>query len=160
MENIVGRARDYALRLLGKKARTRKELEERMRKKGFDREVIARTIEWLQELGYINDEEYARRRVEYILTSSPRGRTQLLRELRQRGIDKELAERVVDEKLSQVDEYKLAKEAAERKLPSYHHLERKVARRRLYAYLKRRTFSHDVVMKVLEEFLPKKETSQ
>jgi regulatory protein len=54
------RARERALRLLGLRDRSRRELETRLRQAGFDAEVVCATVEWLAGLGYLDDGRFAR----------------------------------------------------------------------------------------------------
>ncbi len=52
-------AKTYALKLLSYRARSRKELHERLRGKGFDSSRIKETIESLEDAGLINDKDLA-----------------------------------------------------------------------------------------------------
>ncbi len=54
------RARERALRLLGLRDRSRREVETRLRQAGFDAEVVGGTVEWLAGLGYLDDGRFAR----------------------------------------------------------------------------------------------------
>lgn len=54
------RARDRALRLLGLRDRSRREIEMSLRRSGFDGQVIGQTVEWLTGLGYLDDRRFAR----------------------------------------------------------------------------------------------------
>jgi regulatory protein len=53
------RARERALRLLGLRDRSRREVEIRLRQAGFDQKVVDRTLEWLAGLGYLDDRRFA-----------------------------------------------------------------------------------------------------
>jgi regulatory protein len=53
------RSRERALRLLGLRDRSRREIERRLRQAGFDAGVIAQTVEWLAGLGYLDDRRFA-----------------------------------------------------------------------------------------------------
>ena len=58
-EDAPFRARERALRLLGLRDRPRRELESRLRQAGFDPGVVAQTMEWLVDLGYLDDRRFA-----------------------------------------------------------------------------------------------------
>ncbi|MBI5378793.1 MAG: RecX family transcriptional regulator, partial [Nitrospirae bacterium] len=59
-ESSDARARALAYRLLARCARSVREIEERLTRKGFDPPVIARTIAHLQAAGYLDDARFAR----------------------------------------------------------------------------------------------------
>ncbi len=67
----------------------------------------------LEELKYINDEEYARLFVQSRLRGKPRGKSVLLSELVSKGIDREIAQMVCDEEVT--DEYEVLKNLFEKK---------------------------------------------
>ena len=53
------RARERALRLLGLRDRSRREIGMRLRQAGFEPGVIDETVEWLAGLGYLDDRRFA-----------------------------------------------------------------------------------------------------
>jgi regulatory protein len=57
--DVPYRARERALRLLGLRDRSRRELERRLHQAGFSPEVVAETLLWLSDLGYVDDRRFA-----------------------------------------------------------------------------------------------------
>jgi regulatory protein len=53
------RARELALRLLGLRDRSRREIAMRLRQAGFEPGVADQTVEWLARLGYLDDGRFA-----------------------------------------------------------------------------------------------------
>jgi regulatory protein len=53
------RARERAVRLLGARDRSRREIETRLRQAGFEAPVIAEAVAWLMGLGYLDDRRFA-----------------------------------------------------------------------------------------------------
>jgi regulatory protein len=53
------RARERALRLLGLRDRSCREIEMRLHQAGFDSEVVDQTVDWLAGLGYMDDRRFA-----------------------------------------------------------------------------------------------------
>lgn len=158
------RVREAALHLLSYRARTRRELETRLRKKGFAVARIRPCLDALEGRGLLDDEAVAAAFVRDRLRHRPRGRSRLVSELRAKGVDADLAseaiERVFDDE--EVSEAGLAAEAVEswmaRQGPSTlealaaegHPPERDKARRRLYGYLARRGFRGEALTEALE----------
>jgi regulatory protein len=58
-EDAPYRARERALRLLGLRDRSRREVEMRLRQAGFEPGVAGQTVEWLAGLGYLDDGRFA-----------------------------------------------------------------------------------------------------
>lgn len=58
-EDADERAREKALRLLTARERSATELERRLLAAGTDRVVVARTVAWLRERGYVDDRRFA-----------------------------------------------------------------------------------------------------
>lgn len=153
-----------ALRLLSARARSIRELRDRLYKKSLDPRDISFCLQWLEERGFLNDEEFAGALVRDRLRFSPRSPFLLRRELKEKGVEAGLAERVVervcaDEGFSTSD---LAQKAAEgwvRKqgptiqadlIRERFSPERERARRRLYGFLARRGFAGDAARWGLE----------
>jgi len=103
-------AMSYALRLLGFRRRTEKELIERLAGKGYDSELRDRVLARLKEWGYIDDRSY----VEGYVRSKvkPSGKHLLKRELLRKGVDKEVVERGLEKNYTREQELQAAEELA------------------------------------------------
>ncbi len=98
-------ARDRALRLLGYRERSVRELTGRLEDEGLPIEVVAEVIESLQGSGLLDDARFAEHLV-HTRVSAGYGRARILRELTQHGFDREAACRVLarsEEELGQTD---------------------------------------------------------
>lgn len=147
----VRQATTAAIRLLGHRARSERELRQRLRQKGFNGPAIDQAITRLRDWHYLDDEDFARRWVEGRQEHQPRSERLLTLELRQKGVDKETIDEVIAD--AEVDEQADALALARRKAGSYRGLEPDVQRRRLAAFLARRGYSYDVIRPVLDEVL-------
>ena len=92
-------ALEIALRFLGTRPRTRWELERRLRAAGASDEVLDGALARLAELGYLDDDAFARYWAEQRDRHAPRGRRLVEAELRQRGVPREVIERLRAEPL-------------------------------------------------------------
>jgi len=91
--------REAALSLLSHRARTRTELRRRLAAKGFRLARIALCLDRLHARGLLDDAAVAAAFVRDRLRHRPRGKIRLAQELRQRGVQPEVASQVVDEVL-------------------------------------------------------------
>lgn len=103
-----------ALNLLSYRARSTRELREKLEEKGFEPSEIKKTIDWLTGAGYLNDEDFARERAGSRLRNMNWGTVKIAFELKTKGISPEIITRVLDE----VDE-DMEKEAAEKALEKW-----------------------------------------
>lgn len=146
--DTTARATDAALGFLAYRPRSEREVRDRLRRGGFDVETIDRVIARLYDWRYLDDADFARRWVEGRAAQRPRGKRLLQQELRQKGIDAEIAREVIAE--ADLDEVAAAAALARKRLPSYAGEDPMVVRRRLSAYLARRGYGFDVVRAALE----------
>lgn len=150
--DLPWRARDAALTLLSYRSRSRSELRQRLFRKGFPTEIVDPCLDRLEANGLLDDESFARAFVDERLRNRPRGPYALRTELIRRGIDSDLAERVVQEALAGNSESEL--ELARRAFQKFRRSRGEDpirTRRRLAAYLARRGFSASVVAEFLSE---------
>ncbi len=139
------RALAYALKLLGYRLRSERELRQRLSRKGFTRTEEDEAIAKLLGLGYIDDAATARALRDQAERVKLLGRSGARMFMRMRGIGKEDAE----EALEGYDEEATALKLLERKKRALAGLPRHVARRRLAGYLGRRGFSGEALVRML-----------
>lgn len=153
MEKTRKHGRQYAFRLLTIKDRTCEELTSKLRRKGFDEDVISSVILEMKDLGYLDDKKYAMHFAELRATYDLFGPYRIRVELEKRGIPKDMAEdavrRIFREGREEANALALAKQWIARKDTD----DRERTHRRLYAYLARRGFAPDVIRATLRQVL-------
>lgn len=144
----ISQAKEFALKLLSFRPRSKKELKDRLKKKGFVEEIIEQTLHRLEELNLIDDQKFASMWVEEKLRYRPTGRRVLERELYLKGIEKDIIQEVLDEVYSGLDEKELALKILEKKKKQYAKLDEDVAKRRINNLLLRRGFSYQTIASI------------
>ena len=145
------KAKDYAYRLLSYRQRSVKEITQRLKMKGFTAKTIKKTIKYLNELNYLNDENFARVWIQTKMQSRPVGWSLLRYQLRQKGVAQEILEKVISDLTGQYDEYEAARQIAVSRRRYYKNLEPLKLKRRLYDYLRRRGFSQEAILQAIEK---------
>lgn len=140
------KAYQRALNYLSFRARSRVEIERYLRDKKVEPEVIAATIERLDEAGLVDDSAFAESWVENRERLKPKGARALRYELQQKG----LSETAIDAALDQIDENDLAWQAIEKKVRQWQALDEAGFKRKAMAFLSRRGFDYDVTMETIE----------
>lgn len=150
MEDLSQKAMNQALRLLSFRARSEREMADRLVKKGFPPEVTDRTVERLRELGLLNDGVLARDMAESRRLGG-RGDHRIRQELRKRGLSQE----TVAEALAMVpaeDGKDRAWTALQKRAPRLKGLDRDRAYRRLQGFLVRQGFGIDETRSALKRY--------
>ncbi len=133
------KVKEQALNLLSYRARSKKELTDRLKQKGAEVQCIDEVLANLESLGLINDLEFAK------IWARERGKSygpfKLRNELSRKGVSKE----IIDKVLSEFSELELAQNITERWLNSHKHLSDEVLNRRLFGFLARRGISYDTI---------------
>ncbi len=140
-----------AQRLLKFRIRSEAELSERLKKKGFNEEVIVRVVDYFKDIGIIDDRRFAREWIEWRL-AKPFGRVRIKRELQQKGID----DSIIEDELSSAmqdsyDEDDVVAHLVEKQVSKYKGISTEKMKHRLYGYLLRRGFSSCAIGKALRK---------
>lgn len=136
-----------ALNLLGYRARSEAEVRERLGRYGYAGETVEEVVLRLKELGYLDDEEFARLKArEKARRYGPR---RVSAELRQSGVGEDLARGVVEEEFAGREELGEARSAAARR---YNRSGSDAEARRVYGFLVRRGYSAEVCAQVAREY--------
>lgn len=137
---------DYSFKLLSYRPHSELELKQKLQKKEYDEKEIRKTIFRLKELKYLDDKDFAKRYIQNRINLRPQGKYFLIQELKQKGIQKNLVEEILE--TLNFDELKIAKIVAEKKEKNLKNLPEFKKRQKLMMYLQSKGFSLDVVYEV------------
>ncbi len=145
---------ERVLKFLSIRPRSRQEILNYLRKKiPQDEALREKVLKKAESLDLIDDRDFAVWWVEQRMTFRPKGKRALFFELKQKGLEKNLIEEVLNEK---IDELALIRPLAEKKWLSLKKLPSMVGQQKLVGFLSRRGFSWEVIKKVLDEICKKK----
>lgn len=101
LEEILGadtlrKAKKRALYLLGERAYCSGELKKKLAKT-YGGEIAESAVKYVLQLGYINDEDYAKRFAEYLIKAKRRGISRARREMLLKGLSRETTENALSE---------------------------------------------------------------
>lgn len=145
-------AMSRALHYIGYRARSVREVADRLRRYGHGEGTVEAVLERLGQLGYLNDREFAR------LKAGERaarryGPRRISDELRRSGVDAEVARSALEESFRNTDERGAAFAAAARRYNKRGTRDDAEAEaRRVYGFLMRRGFSAEVCAEVAREY--------
>ncbi|HEQ98656.1 MAG TPA: regulatory protein RecX [candidate division Zixibacteria bacterium] len=153
LESNYFRASETAYRLLTMRPHSQLELRMKMQKRGFPNEVINPVIKKCMENGYLDDREFAEAYVKSRLLSKPRGSRMLMSELRNKGVDREIAGEVISEAMRETSEEELAFNLLQKnrnRLLKQKSVDLKLKIRNFLGY---RGFGYDAIRRATDDFL-------
>lgn len=146
-ENAKYMAYIKAIKYLGSKARSTKQISEYLKRQQFQDEHISNAVERLKADGYVDDEQYALAYVQSKSRIQGKGRNRIALDLKARGVAQNAIEAAL-ESLDEEEEYEAACKAAMKKLRSLSNDEHEI-RRKLQQFLLRKGFSGVIIRKVM-----------
>lgn len=153
------KAKETAFNYLSYRARSEKEIKEKLKKKEFPETIIDEVISDLKRLNLVDDFEFAALWIKDRLEHKPKGERVLKLELAKKGIKKEIIQKALEEFYPSKDnEIEIASELVSKRKKRYKDLDKRVAQKRLFSFLLRRGFSYEVAREVLSDWGEMKET--
>jgi len=143
-------AAQYALYLLGRRARTQRELRQKLTDKGYELDQVEKVLQNLQDINLINDEQFAHNYAQDKVRIYRRGRHRIGLELIHKGIDKELVKQAT-EKIKEEDELEAAKSLLKGKERNWANLTDRKRFERSISLLQRRGFSGSVIRQAISK---------
>ena len=155
-EELAG-AKGVALRFLGARPRTEREIRDKLREKEFGDEEIASTTAALKASGLLDDAAFARMYIRDALAARPAGKALLKRKLLLLGVEKSVVEDALEETFAGVDVHAAAVGLAKQFIRKTHNLNKDETpmkrRNRVSSFLARKGYGWDVIEDVLKQVL-------
>lgn len=155
------KAKEKAMRLLSHRARSEKEIRDRLKKASHPSSIIDEVAAALKRAGLLDDVAFARMFAHDTMARKPLGRHLLRQLLRTKGVAKEIIENLIEEMYTPETEEDFALTLARKRLARTHLSSRRLSlqeslklKKRLAGYLVRRGFDWDTVASVMSKLLP------
>ena len=139
------KAKAHALQYLSYRDRSKWELSQYLGKKEHPPPVIQKTLAYLVELDYVDDQRFALQWGQYKINKNKIGKNRLYMELLGKGVNKETIEGILSTLYEENPEMELAVECARKKWVTLKSFEEKKKKRLLVQYLQRKGFSSDII---------------
>ncbi|GHF06287.1 regulatory protein RecX [Amycolatopsis deserti] len=148
------KAKEVCFDLLAVRARTKDELRQALRRKGFDDEIREQLLGKLDDAGLIDDAAFAEQWVRSRHAYQGLARTALVAELKRKGVDAEVAAQAAGE-IDRESEEQRARELVRKRMRSMTTLDEQTATRRLLGTLARKGYPQGLAYTVVREELRK-----
>lgn len=141
-------ARNYALRLLSFRMRTKKELHDRLQRREFSEPVKKDVLDELEKLGLLDDQKFVESFIRDRLNFGLKGKRMIFAELVKKGVDNNHIKAMLGE-ISEQDEEEACKKLIQKYSKRYQHLAAGDKKQRLFGLLNRHGFSYSVIKRAL-----------
>ncbi len=135
-------ALDHAVKYLAVRARSRKEVETRLRLYGYPDDTVKMALYKLEKTGVLNDSEFAQQWTLARLEKG-QGKKNIARDLRQKGISREMAEVALTD-ADETQQLLKARQLVEKWRPRYRNEESREADRKIMQALIRRGYDWEI----------------
>lgn len=149
-EETLQQAVDRALNYLSFRPRSRQEIRNYLRRKETPPELIDSVLARLDRLDLVNDRSFANFWVETREQFSPKGSRALKSELRQKGVQREIVDEVIDAEQDEERAWRAAQKKAQ-SLLRQPDIDYSTFYRRLGSFLQRRGFAYDVTSRTIKK---------
>ncbi|GAB2750569.1 regulatory protein [Amycolatopsis magusensis] len=151
-EERAKKAKEVCFDLLAARPRTKEELRQALRRKGFDEDTSETILGKLDNAGLIDDAAFAEVWVRSRHNNQGLARHALVAELKRKGVDAEIAVQAAGEVDREAEEQK-ARELVRKRLRSLGNVDEQTAIRRLLGTLARKGYSQGLAYTVIREEL-------
>ena len=148
-ESEVKSAFEKASEYLGLRMHTKKELFDKLLKKGYQKDVILKAIEKLEEYHYVDDELYSK---QFITENKRYSKRMLENKLREKGVSADVVAESIGEYMSDDGEYELCLKQAEKYVKGKD-MTKDGAYQKLLASLARKGFAFDIIKQVCRKVI-------
>jgi regulatory protein len=143
----------YGLRLFTKKRYTTSEMHKKLtayakKREKIDDDFVVDVMDRLEELGYLNDKQFVKDYVSHCSRVRPRGRMLIARELKMKGLPKNMIDGELDN--VELDERGMAFDILERRIKRWSKYTWYQQKSKAYQFLYSKGFGRDAIYKAIE----------
>lgn len=149
-ETQYKKAKEKAFKLLGYKSYTRYLLKQRLLREEFNEEVVEEVLCRTEELGFINDVDYARRCAADLLNFKKYSLSRIRQELRHRGVSDFDIDEALENLIEEVDPQEQITQLIQKKYLKY--LSDEKGRRKTVNALLRLGYNYSQIRQAMNEF--------
>nr|WP_211117191.1 recombination regulator RecX [Sporosarcina ureilytica] len=147
-EDEIQKAFNRALHYLGFRMRSEHEVKQKLVELKYGEAVIMEAIVKLRNLGFLNDKTFSKALLETQKNTSGQGPRAIQQRLQQKGIDKDLQEKVLNE-YSESEQLEVARKMAEKEARRNRTESPQQKERRIQNSLLRKGYSYDIIKDAL-----------
>ena len=129
-----------AVRFLARRDRSVREVQRHLQAKGWDEAACEQAVNRLRQERFLDDQAFTRKWVDYRARTAPRSRRVMMRELEQKGLDRQ----TIGDAVATMDERVLALTCAQKKVRQWQRYAGEERRQRIMVFLQRKGFPYAI----------------
>ena len=141
---------NLALRFLSYRPRSEQEIRNKLKEKRAPQDLIEKIISKLKEKKFIDDGEFAKGWIESRLRFKPRSLRLIKMELKQKGIDPEIIEKMINDEGLMINDLEQAKKLVEKRIVRLKGLDKQKVYEKLGRFLASKGFNWDTIKKAID----------
>jgi regulatory protein len=149
-DHIFERFYNYSLKFLSYRIRSEKEIREKLKTKQVEPQIIEKIIAKLKEKKFIDDENFARMWIENRNRFKPRSLRLIKMELKQKGIEEEIFDKMINDEGLMINDLEQAKKLVEKRIGRLKGLPKQEIYEKLGRYLASKGFNWDTIKKAID----------
>jgi len=151
-EDHLQQAKDQAMRYLSARSHSRQELIQKLRRKGYQLDVIHCALNDLEKIDLLNDEQFARLFIQNEIRLRLISRELLRHKLLSKGISRDFCDSLLEEMYPAELENEIIRTLTEKFIKLHSHYQGKELKKRLVNFLRNKGFQWDLIHQVLLKF--------
>ena len=158
MDSQKKQATVIALRVLAASPKSRAEISQKLKDKGFALPVIDEVLTDLEKQGFLSDKAYAQNLIAKFTAGQSSGSRKIQFELKRHGISGKISEEVLSG-INPEEERARARELAQNRWQRFNNIDPQKRKKRVFDFLLRRGFDFQTVRDIMEEMKSNDEKS-
>lgn len=141
----------FAMKLISLRRRSVFEIEEKLKEKGLEENVLEEILEELKGYKYLDDQQFAESYINDRMNFNPRGKFLIKKELQEKGVAENIIEKKLEELISKEREVESARKLAEKKLRIMGGKNGKnKTNQKIMSYLQSKGYSFEIISQVVK----------
>ncbi len=149
-EEVVAKAYNATVNFLKTRERSKKEISDKLKTKEYSLSVIKKILAKLENLDLVNDKRFAQMFVRDRIKLKPKGKRVLRLELKQKGIDGDIIEKVLEDILDKKKESELVEKVFKKIESRYSNLPPAEQKQKIIKYLLGKGFEWNIIERVVD----------
>ena len=146
-------AKKIAYDSLSYRSRSISEISKKLKSKDISPDTIQKVIKHIQELGLLDDEQFAKQLISEKIKRKPVGKKVLMQKLYQKGVDKNVSTKVLEQEYTPENEREFALQNFKKLFPKIREQDKNTQRKKTYELLARRGFDYEVINEIIREYI-------
>lgn len=147
---LLIKLKSYSLKIASGFVRSEKLIYDKLRQKGYEKNDADDAITWLKAMNLIDDNRFCENYARFAVSKNW-GRNKASIELRKRGVDSAISDKILDEVYCDEDQYSIAMKTAQKKLKLIQRKPIDKQKDAMFRHLIAKGFEYSIIKRIISE---------